>query len=148
MERLETKEKWFEIVKTSKRDGFYYSDGNFEYTPPGWVKIEERWYPLGYRLVRPDLTSLRLKRNPTPLQYYIGKWVKLPKNELVAEMVDIGGIFSGAGLGEARKTEASCLSRQKDPFQPLFFYAALYRPIAANSYAVKSQGLMLLEELK
>lgn len=72
----------------------------------------------------------------------------LSKKELIAQMVDGGGIFSSASLGAAGKTEYSCLTRMKEPFQPKIFYAALYNPIAANSYGVKSQGIMLLEELK
>ncbi len=71
----------------------------------------------------------------------------LSKKELIAQMVDRGGIFSSPSLSAARKTEQSCLTRMNDPFQPRIFYAALYNPIAANGYGVKSQGLMLLEEL-
>lgn len=143
MERLSHAPK-YEILKT--RDFVYYKN-NFEYTPPGWVNLDGMWYPMGYRLVRQDLSSLKLRNNPTPLQYKIGEWVMLPKNELIAQMVDRGGIFSSASRSSSRKTEQSCQTRMKEPFNPRIFYAALYNPIAANSYAVKSQGLMLLEEI-
>ncbi len=138
----------YEIVKTSKKDRFEYSIGGFKYTPPGWVKIERNWYPLGYKVVTLDNKSLGLRKNPTIYTYDIGKWKIMSEEEVIRDDVDVGGIFSGASLASARKTQKYCLERQKDPFETQIFFAAVYKPFLANGYKVKSQGIMLLEELK
>ena len=147
MERLIGKTADYEIVKTSAKEGFYYSDGNFKYIPPGWAKIKDRWYPLGYKVVTLDNKSLGLRKNPTIYTYEVGGWMIMPKDELIIEDIDEGGIFSGASLSSARKTQQYCRERQKDPFETKIFYAAIYRPFLANGYKVKSQGIMLLKLL-
>lgn len=147
MERLKSSSK-YEIIKTTKRDGYYYSSGEFEYTPPGWVRLEQRWYPLGFRVLTNDLKSLGLRGNTTILTYKIGEWTKLQKSQLIFDDVDEGGIFSGVSLSAARKTQESCRNRQRNPFETRVFYAAILNPFLSNSYKVKSQGLMLLEELR
>jgi hypothetical protein len=132
------------IVKT--RDFVYYKN-NFEYIPPGWVQINNKWYPLGYRVTTMDNKSLGLRENPTIFKYNIGEWVT-ESNTLIAERTDNGGIWSGASLSSARKTQSYCLNRKENPFETKIFYAALYNPIFANGYGVKSEALMILEELK
>ncbi|QQG41839.1 MAG: hypothetical protein HYV90_00805 [Candidatus Woesebacteria bacterium] len=138
----------YEIIKTSKKDRFEYSIGDFKYTPPGWVKIEKMWFPLGYKVVTQKNQSLGLRRNPTIYTYKIGEWNIMPDDQIIGDDVDEGGIFSGASLASARKTQKYCLERQKDPFETRIFFAAVYKPFLANGYKVKSQGIMLLEELK
>lgn len=143
MERLKPKIN-YEIIKT--KDFVYYKN-DFEYTPPGWIKTEGHWYPLGYRVTTLDNESLGLRKNPTIFKYNIGEWV-MENNILIPERTDNGGVWSGASLSSARKTQSYCLNRKEKPFETRIYYAALYNPIFANSYGVKSEGLMILEELK
>lgn len=143
MERLLPKLS-YEIVKT--RD-FIYFKNNFEYTPPGWVRLDDKWYPLGFRVTTMDNKSLGLRKNPTIFKYNIGEWVT-ESSALIAERTDNGGIWSGASLSSARKTQSYCLNRNEYPFETKIFYAALYNPIFANNYGVKSKSLMILEEIK
>lgn len=142
MERLRPKLN-FEVVKT--RDFVYYKN-NFVYTPPGWARLDNTWYPLGFRVTTLDNRSLGLRNNPTIFEYNIGEWV-VENNPLIAQRTDNGGIWSGSSLSSARKTQSYCLNRKDNPFETKIFYAALYNPIYANSYGVKSEGLMILEAL-
>ncbi len=146
MERIGTDQS-YEILKTKKSDGYYYSHRGFEYPPPGWIKLEDKWFPMGYRVTTLDLKSLGLRNNPTIYTYTLGEWVT-EENKLIARRTDNGGIWSGASLSSARKTQSYCLDRKENPFETRIFYAALYNPIFANGYGVKSQGLMIVEELK
>lgn len=145
MEKLSTKHQLnFEVVKT--RD-FVYSHNDFEYTPPGWIKLESRWYPLGYKVVTLDNKSLGLRKNPTIFEYPLGIWVYEDKDILIPKRTDYGGIWSGASLSSARKTREYCRTRRKDPFETKIYLAAIKNPIYANSYGVKSQGIMILKQL-
>lgn len=149
MERVDRKpDSNYEIIKTSAKDGYYYSIGGFKYTPPGWVRVENKWFPLGYKVVTQENQSLGLRRNPTIYTYKVGEWNIMPTDQIIRGDVDEGGIFSGASLASARKTQKYCLERQIDPFETRIFFAAIYKPFLANGYKVKSQGIMLLEELK
>ena len=146
MERLSPNSE-YKILKTSKKEGYYYSHRKFEYSPPGWIELDGEWFPMGYRVTTTDLKSLGLRKNPTIYTYSFGEWV-MEENPLIARRTDNGGIWSGASLSSARKTQSYCLNRKENPFETRIFYAALYNPIFANGYGVKSQGLMIVEELK
>ena len=143
MERLASKLN-YEILKTKE---FIYYKSDFEYIPPGWIKLNNQWYPLGFRVTTLENESLGLRKNPTIFKYDIGRWVT-ETNILIAERTDNGGIWSGASLSSARKTQSYCLNRKENPFKTKIYYSALYNPIYANSYGVKSEGLMILEEVK
>jgi hypothetical protein len=134
----------YEIVKTRE---YSYFKNNFEYTPPGWVNLDHKWYPLGFRVTTMDNKSLGLRNNPTIFTYSKGNWV-LETKPLISERTDNGGIWSGASLSSAHKTQSYCLNRKENPFETKIYYAALYNPIFANSYGVKSEGLMILDEVK
>ncbi len=135
----------YEIIKNNK--DYYYANRGFEYTPPGWVEIENVLHPLGYKVVTLDLKSLGLRKNPTIIAYPLHEWILEPNN-LIKSAEDSGGIWSGASLASARKTQKYCLDKEKNPFLTRVFYAAIYNPVFANDYRVKSQGLMVLEEIK
>ncbi len=149
MERVDRRpDSNYEIIKTTAKDGYYYFIDGFRYTPPGWVKVEKIWFPLGYKVVTLENRSLGLRRNPTIYTYNIGKWNIMPTDQIIRDGVDEGGIFSGASLASARKTQKYCLERPKNPFETKIFFAAVYKPFLANDYKVKSQGIMLLEEVE
>lgn len=143
MERI-TQKVNYEIIKTKD---FIYFKRDFEYIPPGWIKIDDQWYPLGYRVTTLDNKSLGLRKNPTIFKYNIGEWV-VENKTLIHKRTDNGGIWSGASLSSARKTQSYCANRKENPFETKIFYAALYNPIYANGYGVKSEKLMILEEVK
>lgn len=132
MERLFTKE-------------FNYYDESFEYTPPGWTKIDNLWRPLGYKVVTLDNMSLGLRKNPTPLHFPECEWVKIKKEDLIPSKEDAGGIWSAlqkSGAVTLRKYMMDQYGRNTK-----IYLTALLNPVFANSYRVKSQGVMLLEEL-
>ena len=132
MERILTKE-------------YDYIDGRFEYTPPGWAEIESRWYPLGFKVVTDSLMSLGLRKNPTPLLFPPNEWVKIKRDELIFSNADAGGIWSAlkkSGAVTLRKYMFDQYGRETN-----IYLTALFNPVYANGYRVKSQGVMLLEEL-
>ena len=125
---------------------FSYFDGNFEYTPPGWIKIANIWHPLGYKVVTGDGMSLGLRHNPTPLHFPVNEWVKMRKEDLISSKEDAGGIWSALKKSDAITLKKYMLSQYGE--RAKIYLTALFNPIFANNYRVKSQGVMLLEELK
>jgi hypothetical protein len=145
MERLPNS-NGYEIVKTTKRDGYVYSDGNFEYTPPGWVKISCRWYPLGYRVTTLDNKSLGLAGNTDILTYKLNGWVGIRKKDLIPGIQSRGGVWTAIDRSGAWDLERHC--RERWNMRTKTFLAAVRNPVGATSYRIKSQAIMLLEELR
>lgn len=146
MERLPTN-SGYEIVKTNKRDGYYYACGEFEYIPPGWVKVGRLWYPLGYRVTTMDNKSLGLAGNTNILTYKLNEWVGIPKRELDHSIRSEGGIWTTINLSDARTLQRYFLTRFNYVTNTRIYLAAIGNPVFANSYRVKSEKIMLLEEL-
>lgn len=132
MERLMTKD-------------FDYFYKGFEYTPPGWTKIDGLWYPLGFKVVTDENMSLGLRRNPTPLHFPEGAWVKIKNSEVIHSNADAGGIWSALSKSGAVTLRKYMMDQYEMPSK--IYLTALYNPVFANSYRVKSQGVMLIEEL-
>lgn len=139
----------FDIIPCMERQftkEFYYSDGKFEYTPPGWTKVKNLWYPLGFKVVTNENISLGLRKNPTPLYFPIHEWVKIKKEDLIFSNDDAGGIWSALKRSGADTLKKYMMDQYNKP--TTIYLTALFNPVFANSYRVKSQGVMLLEKLK
>lgn len=146
MERVsENKTLGWKIIKTPKRDGFYYQSGEFEYVPTGWAKIENRWYPLGYRVTTLDNKSLGLDRNLDILTYKLNEWVGIPKSDLIPDIKGRGGVWTAINKSDAWSLQNHCLNTWN--MRTRVYYAAVFNPVFATSYRVKSEKIMLLEEL-
>lgn len=93
-----------------------------------------------------DNVSLGLRKNPTPLYFPVNEWVKIKKEDLVYSKADAGGIWSALKKSDAFGLRKYMMDHYGEAAK--IYLTALFNPIFANSYRVKSQGIMLLEELK
>lgn len=116
-----------------------------EFIPCGWAKIEEEFFPLGYKIVTEDLKSLGLRKNPNIMTFPVGDWVTLPDDEVLPGKDDWGGIWSALNKGSIKTLKNYML--EKYGVDTRAFLTAIQRPVFANSYRIKSQGVMLLEEI-
>lgn len=90
--------------------------------------------------------SLGLRNNPTPLHFPENSWVKIPRQELIFSSADAGGIWSALKLSGATTLKKYMMDQYG--LDTKIYLTALHSPVFANSYRVKSQGVMLLEELR
>lgn len=90
--------------------------------------------------------SLGLRKNPTPLHFPEQKWVKIPWYKLIFAKDDAGGIWSALKLSGATTLKKYMMDQYGVGTK--IYLTALHNPVFANSYRVKSQGVMLLEELR
>jgi hypothetical protein len=119
---------------------------NFEYKPSGWIEIKGIKYPIGYKVTDIQNRSLGLRQNPNILTFPINEWLILPLDKTFAGRGDWGGIWSAL-----RRSGATTLRKymlEKYDTETKIYLSAIYKPIYANSYRVKSQGIILLEELR
>ena len=109
------------------------------------VTLDSKVYNLGYKVVTDELKSLGLRRNPNILTYPINEWYCLPEEDVEEGNGDWGGIWtartqSGAkGLARYMKKQHSTHTR--------LFKAALDDILYFNSYRVKTNGIMMFEEI-
>ena len=104
--------------------------------------------PLVYKVVKvngENLVSLGLRRNPTPMTFPIGEWVGLPDDQIRPGISDDGGIWSCLRKGGATGRSKYMMDMYKAKTR--IFIAAIENPLFANNDRVKSQSVILLEEI-
>lgn len=117
-----------------------------KFRPFDWKEVDGFLRPILFKVVTSDLKSLGLRHNPNIMQFSIGEWVELSSEELFIGNRDWGGIWSALKLSGA-KTLTKYMREQYN-ISTRIFHVAINRPLYANSYRVKSQGVILLEELQ
>jgi len=126
----------------------HFVSSECEFSPCGWARIEDVYYPLGYKVVTCDLQSLGLRKNPNILIFPVGEWMKLSEDEVTVgntHWSGWGGVWSALERGGA--ATLSKYMMEKYDIKTRTFLTAMYRPLFANSYRIKSQGVFLLEEI-
>lgn len=113
--------------------------------PRGWATIGGVQYPLGYKIVTEDQKSLGLRKNPNIMTFPTGVWVILPDEQITVDNDDWGGIWTALNKGSIKILKYYMWNKYGTPTRA--FLTAMYRPVYANSYRIKSQGVMLLEEI-
>lgn len=103
-------------------------------------------YFLGYKVVTTDLKSLGLRDNPNIIQYKVNEWCFLPEEEIEEGKGDWGGIWVARTLSNAKGVIKS-INRTKNPFSTRIFEAALDQILYFNDYRIKTNGVMLFEEI-
>jgi hypothetical protein len=116
-----------------------------KFKPSGWEKVDGVLKPILFKVVTEDLKSLGLRRNPNIREFTVGEWMRLPDDELQAGNSDWGGIWSALKFSGAKTLTKYILEKYNLP--TMIFEVAVDLPLYANSYRVKSQGVILLREL-
>lgn len=121
-------------------------DNDFcHYKPSGWVRIDGLWCPLGYKLVTAKMESLGLRSNPNIMKFPVGKWVE-EQDKLIPTDIDWGGIWTALRKGSLSTLKKHCMDTWG--MKTKGFLTAVYNPVYANSYRVKSEAVMMLKEIK
>jgi hypothetical protein len=102
-------------------------------------------YLLGYKVVTSDMRSLGLRKNPNIIEYPVNEWFMLPQTQVKHGAGDWGGIWACRSMGGARKV--SDYMREKYAIDTRIFKALLDDVLYANSYRVKTNGILLFEEI-
>lgn len=115
------------------------------FEPFSWKENGGVLKPVVFKVVTEKLQSLGLRKNPSIMTFRIGEWIMLPDDELEIGNADQGGIWSALKLSGA-KTLAAYMTKNYG-VRVRIFLAMAEKPVYANSYRVKSQGVFLFEEL-
>ncbi len=144
-----------ELIQTARVETFLYprnfkdkvsfSSDECEFTPCGWARIEGEFFPLGYKVVTEDLKSLGLRKNPNIMTFPVGEWLILPDDQVVANKDDWGGIWTALKRGSINTLQNYMM--EEKGVKTRAFLTAMKRPVFLTSYRIKSQGVMLLEEI-
>ena len=105
----------------------------------------ERNYFCAYKVVRADMTSLGLRKNPNIMTFHLDDWIYLPEEKVVEGIGDYGGIWLARTEGRAnayRKYMA-----KKHGVEARVFLSLIDRVLFVNQDRVKTNGVRLIEEL-
>ncbi|MBU3941998.1 MAG: hypothetical protein KKF74_03730 [Nanoarchaeota archaeon] len=110
------------------------------------INLNGKDYPMGYKVVTEDLKSLGLRRNSNIIAYSINEWCYLPKNKIKEGPDDWGGIWVARTLSNAKTLKKYYEKNHLKSAR--VFKAALDEILHFNSYRIKTNSIMMLEEIK
>jgi hypothetical protein len=111
----------------------------------GTVDIEGQPYFCGFKVVTLENASLGLRRNPDILVYPLKEWFFLPEEKVAEGPKDPGGIWLARTLSGARALKKYML--QKHQTETRIFHSAVDEILYCNSYRLKTNGILLIEEV-
>lgn len=133
------------FLPENPRERILFNNEHCEFKPVGFVRTDFGWMPLVYKLVTEDLWSLELRRNPTPMNFPVGKWI-FEERDLEYSNKDFGGIWTAIRKGNMSGLRKHC--RETWDMETRGFLTAVYNPIAfVGNYRIKSEGVMLMKEV-
>lgn len=100
---------------------------------------------IGYKVVRPDMTSLGLRRNPNILTFTVGQRFTLNPEDVVQGKGDWGGIWVARTIGSANKYIH--YMREQYQVECRIFATELGQILFRNQGRVKTDSVLLFEEL-
>ena len=107
--------------------------------------FEDREYFCGYKVVKADMTSLGLRKNPNVMTFTINDWIYLPEKKVVEGISDFGGIWLARTPGRARAYQK--YMKETYDAETRVFFSLIDRILFANQDRIKTNGIRLLEEL-
>jgi hypothetical protein len=107
--------------------------------------IDEKESFCGYKVVRANMTSLGLRKNPNIMTFKLGEWIYLPEEQVVEGIFDYGGIWLARTEGRANAYKK--YMRRQHNAETRIFYSLIDRILFANQDRLKTNGIKLLEEL-
>lgn len=108
------------------------------------IRLGNKEYPLGYRVVTDDLKSLGLRNNPNIIQYPFNQWYLLSENMVEGGDNDWGGIWVARTLSGAKGLKKYMAHKYRR--ETRIFLAALDQILFFNSYRIKTNGIKMFEE--
>lgn len=109
------------------------------------MNFDEKNYFCAYKVVRSDMSSLGLRKNPNIMTFVLNDWIYLPEEKVVEGIRDYGGIWLARTPGRARAYQNYML--RKHGVDTRVFLTLIDRILFSNQDRVKTNGVRLLEEL-
>lgn len=109
------------------------------------LSFNEKEYFCGYKVVKADMTSLGLRKNPNVMRFTINDWIYLPEEKVVEGISDFGGIWLARTPGRARAYQK--YMQKKYEIETKVFLSLMDRILFINQDRIKTNGIRLLEEL-
>ncbi|VVB82294.1 Uncharacterised protein [uncultured archaeon] len=109
------------------------------------IVLDKKEYFFAYKVVTQDMKSLGLRKNPNIIEFELGKWIYLPKNEIERSSDDWGGIWVARTFSNAKKLGE--YMQEKYKIKTRIFETALDKILFENSYRIKTNGVNLFEEI-
>ena len=109
------------------------------------IILDGNLYQVGYKVVTRDLGSLGLRKNPNIIIYPFQKWYCLPEDKVEKGSGDWGGIWVARIPSIARNLRRYVKERYSKDTR--IFKATLDEILYFNSYRIKTNGIMMYEEI-
>ena len=107
--------------------------------------FNEREYFCGYKVVKADMTSLGLRKNPNIMQFNLDEWIYIPEEKVIEGISDMGGIWLARTPGRARAYQK--YMQKKHDAETRVFFSLVDRILFVNQDRMKTNGIRLLEEI-
>lgn len=109
------------------------------------TNFDERSYFCAYKVVRSDMTSLGLRKNPNIMTFHLDGWIYLPGKNVVEGIGDYGGIWLARTEGRANAYKKYMAN--KHGVETRIFLSLIDKILFVNHDRVKTNGVRLIEEL-
>lgn len=109
------------------------------------TNISGREFYCGYKVVRKNMTSLGLRKNPNIMTFKLNEWIYLPEEKVIEGISDFGGIWLARTPGRANAYKK--YMREQHNAETRIFYSLIDRVLFVNSDRLKTNGIKLIEEL-
>ncbi len=110
------------------------------------IKYQDKIYSLGHRVVTENMQSLGLRNNPNIITYPFQEWVYLKTDQIQKGKSDWGGIWVARTPSRAKGLHKYMKQKHKTPTR--IFKSAIDKILYANDYRIKTNAIILLEEIK
>jgi hypothetical protein len=107
--------------------------------------FDTKEYFCGYKVVKADMTSLGLRKNPHVMRFVLDEWIYLPEEKVIEGISDFGGIWLARTSGRARAYQK--YMKEKYNADTKVFFSLIDRILFVNQDRIKTNGLKLLEEI-
>ena len=109
------------------------------------TNFDDKNYFCAYKVVRADMTSLGLRKNPNIMTFHLDDWIYLPEEKVVEGIGDYGGIWLARTEGSAHAYKK--YMKNKHSVEARIFLSLIDRVLFVNEGRVKTNGVRLIKEL-
>ena len=102
-------------------------------------------YFCAYKVVKEDMTSLGLRKNPNIMTFSLNDWIYLPEKDIVMGNSDFGGIWLARTKGRAKAYQK--YMKENYNSETKVFLSLIDKILFVNQDRVKTNGLKMIEEI-